>query len=230
MSLLILKMVCPTDRLVSLEKKMIARITGKLLELDSKANTILLEVGAIVYEVLAPGYTISELSMAIGRDITLYTLEFYEGNSASASSFIPRIVGFPQQADKAFFLKFTSVKGIGMKKALRAMSQRPSDIAWSIESGDSAMLKTLPEIGKRTAEQIIAELKGKMSEFSDMPAQTPGKATRVVSSIEKEALEILIQLGEQAATAQALIDKVLKAEPEIEATDQLVQAVYRVKG
>ncbi len=209
---------------------MIARITGKIIELDSKANTILLEVGPIVYEVLAPGYTISELSMSINRDITLYTLEFYEGNSASASSFIPRIVGFPQPQDKAFFLRFTSVKGIGMKKALRAMSRRPSDIAWSIESGDTAMLKTLPEVGKRTAEQIVAELKGKMAEFADAPSHTPGKAARIVSNIEREALEILIQLGEQAVNAQALIDKVLKTDPDITSTEQLVQAVYRMKA
>ena len=209
---------------------MIARITGKLLELDSKANTILLEVGPIVYEILAPGYTISELSMATGRDITLYTLEFYEGNSASASSFIPRIVGFPQQQDKAFFLKFTSVKGIGMKKALRAMAKRPSDIAWSIESGDASMLKTLPEIGKRTAEQIIAELKGKMAEFSDMPSHEPSKAAKPLSNIEKETLEVLIQLGENAGAASELIAKALKANPEIGTTEQLIQAVYRLKG
>ncbi len=209
---------------------MIARITGKLLELDSKTNSILLEVGPIAYEILAPGYTISELSMSINREITLYTLEFYEGNSASASSFIPRIVGFPQPQDKAFFLKFTSVKGIGMKKALRAMARRPSDIAWSIESGDATMLKTLPEIGKRTAEQVIAELKGKMSEFADMPSHAPTKASKPLSNIEKEALEILMQLGESASVADMLIDKALKSDESIVTTEQLVQAVYRLKA
>lgn len=209
---------------------MIARITGKLLELDSKTNSILLEVGPIAYEILAPGYTISELSMSINREITLYTLEFYEGNSATASSFIPRIVGFPQPQDKAFFLKFTTVKGIGMKKALRAMARRPSDIAWSIESGDTTMLKTLPEIGKRTAEQVIAELKGKMAEFADMPSHAPAKASKPLSNIEKEALEILMQLGESASVADMLIDKALKSDESIVTTEQLVQAVYRLKA
>lgn len=209
---------------------MIARITGKLLELDSKANIILLEVGPIAYEILAPGYTISELSMSINREITLYTLEYLEGNSATASNFIPRLVGFPQPRDKEFFLKFTTVKGIGMKKALRAMARRPSDIAWSIESGDATMLKTLPEVGKRTAEQIIAELKGKMAEFADMPSRGPAKAAKPLSNIEKEALEILIQLGEQATAADSYIDKALRANPDITTTEQLVQAVYRLKA
>ncbi len=208
---------------------MIARLTGKLLELDSKTNTLLVEVGPICYEVLAPGYTISELSMMINHEITLYTLEFYEGNSANASSFIPRIVGFPQPADKDFFLKFTSVKGIGMKKALRAMAQRPGNIAWSIESGDAAMLKTLPEIGKRTAEQIIAELKGKLGDFADMPEHKPGKAPKLLSNIEKEAMEVLIQLGENAGAAQDLISRAMQADPEINTTEQLIQAAYRIK-
>ncbi|MCF7958788.1 MAG: hypothetical protein K9M57_10105 [Phycisphaerae bacterium] len=208
---------------------MIARMTGTLLELDSQTNAVLLEVGDIAYEVMVPGYTVSDLSAKINRAITLYCLEYLEG-SAGGSTFIPRIVGFPQVQDKTFFQRFISVKGIGIRKALRALAKPLADIAYSIESGDTKMLTTLPEVGKRTAEQIVAELKGKMADFAMEASHTPSKARKPKSNIEREALDILIQLGEQAAKAEELIDRVTKIAPDITTTDALVQAVYRAKA
>ncbi len=56
---------------------MIARITGNLLELDSDSNTVLLEVGDIAYEIMVPGYAVSDLSQKINHTITLYCLEYF---------------------------------------------------------------------------------------------------------------------------------------------------------
>ncbi|MBN2844246.1 MAG: hypothetical protein JXM68_14260, partial [Sedimentisphaerales bacterium] len=77
---------------------------------------------------------------------------------------------------------------------------------------------------------VIAELKGKMAEFADMPSHAPSKAAKPLSNIEKEALEILMQLGESASVADMLIDKALKSDDSIVTTEQLVQAVYRLKA
>ncbi len=208
---------------------MIARITGTLLELDSKANSILLETGDLAYEVMVPGYAVSDLSNMINRSITLYCLEYLEG-SAGGSTFIPRLVGFPQSADKDFFQRFISVKGIGIRKALRALAKPLADIAYCIEEGDAKMLITLPEIGKRTAEQVIAELKGKMGDFAAAAAHIPHKVAKPKTSIEREALEILTQLGEQTIRAEELIEKTVQNNPDIKTTDSLVQAVYRTKA
>ena len=62
------------------ECKLIARITGTLVDLDTESNTVLLEVEDIGYEVLVPGYAVSDLSQQRGRTITLYCLEYYEGS------------------------------------------------------------------------------------------------------------------------------------------------------
>lgn len=207
---------------------MIARITGNLVELDSDTNSVLLEVGDIGYEVMVPGYAVSDLSEKIGRDITLYCLEYYE-SSGGGNSFIPRIVGFPQSGDKAFFQYFISVKGIGIRKALRALAKPLADIANCIEEGDTKMLITLPEIGKRTAQQIIAELKGKLASFALEATHRPGKAHKPKTNIEREALEILVQLGEPTTQAEELIERVMQSQQEIKSTDALVQAVYRSK-
>jgi holliday junction DNA helicase RuvA len=208
---------------------MIARITGSLVEVNAEANTVLLEAGALAYELMVPGYAISDLSSQLNRTITLYCLEYIEGG-AMGSSMTPRMIGFPQREDKTFFNRFISVKGIGVRKALRAMARPLADIAYSIENGDAKMLTTLPEIGKRTAEQIIAELKGKMADFAVGATRVAGTAKRALNEIEREAFEILLQLGEQANQAEAMIDRVRQSGQEITGTDELVQAVYRMKA
>ena len=208
---------------------MIARITGTVIELDGEANTVLLEMGNIAYELMVPGYAVSNLSDHLRQEITLHCLEYYEG-SAGGNSFVPRLLGFPAGQDKAFFQRFISVKGIGVRKALRALVQPPAQVANYIESGNADMLKTLPEIGKRTAEQIVAELKGKLGEFvlAGGPSEAPGKAA--LTTAQKEALEILLQLGERPGQAEELVGRAMKTLPDDCTTDTLVQAAYRLKA
>jgi len=208
---------------------MIARITGQLIQLDAETNTLLLEVGEVAYELMVPGYAVSDLSDRIGHAVTLYCLQYLEGN-ATGGNLIPRLIGFPQQSDKVFFQRFITVKGVGMRKALRALAKPLGDIAYSIEDGDVKMLTTLPEIGKRTAEQIVAELKGKLASFAEQAAQRPGVAREPLTDAQREALEILLQLGERRSDAEDLIARAADAWPEVASTDALVQAVYRLKA
>lgn len=207
---------------------MISRMTGNLIELRAESQTIVLEVGQIGYDIMVPAYAISDLSGQMNHTITLYCLEYYEG-TGGGNSFVPLLIGFPQPADKAFFQKFISVKGIGIRKALRALAQPLADIAYSIEEGNTRMLQSLPEIGKRTAEQVVAELKGKMADFALAGSGRAHKATKPLTSIEKEALEILLQLGERRHEAEDLIERATRSFEDIHTTDALIQAVYRLK-
>lgn len=134
---------------------MIARIEGKLVELD--AGSALVQVGAVGYEILLPGYCVNALSDKIGSDITLCTMEYYEG-TPGGGNLMPRMLGFLNTGERDFFTKFISVKGIGIKKGLRALSVPIATIAAAIEDGDDKMLMTLNGVGKRMAHQIIAEL------------------------------------------------------------------------
>jgi len=207
---------------------MIARITGTLVELDTESNSVVLELGDMAYELMVPGYAVSDLSEQRNRAITLYCLEYYEGSS-TGGNLIPRIIGFPHAGDKKFFQRFISVKGIGIRKALRALAKPLAEVASYIESGDDKMLSTLPEIGKRTAQQVIAELKGKMSDFA-LESARAGVAHKPLSDMEREALEILLQLGERQTEAEELILRATQTFDEVRSTDALVQAVYRLKA
>ena len=208
---------------------MIARINGTLAQLDTDTNTVLIEVDSLGYEVMVPGYAVSDLSQHLGRPVTLHCLEYHEASGGLGGNLIPRIIGFPQPTDKAFFQRFISVKGIGIRKALRALTRPIADVALDIENGDAKMLATLPEIGKRTAEQIIAELKGKMDAFA-LHAARAAAPEKPMTAVEQEALEILLQLGEKRLEAEELIARTTDATPDIQTTDALVQAVYRMKA
>jgi Holliday junction DNA helicase RuvA len=203
---------------------MIARLEGKLVKLDTESA--LVQVGAVAYEVMLPGYCISALAGSIGADVTLCTMEYYEG-SLGGGNLIPRIVGFLSDGEKEFFTKYTSVKGIGIRKALRSLSMPIANIASAIEAGDDKMLSALDGIGKRTAQQIIAELKGKLGGFAIGVEQAATKAA--FRPFQAEALEILIAWGEKRNEAIELIGLACKRHPDIKSAEELVPLVYRLK-
>jgi Holliday junction DNA helicase RuvA len=204
---------------------MIVQIEGKLLRLDTDRAVV--QVGPVAYEIMLPGYLVSSLSGNIGKEIVLCTLEYYEGTPAGGN-LIPRMVGFLSEAEKDFFAKYTSVKGIGIKKALRSLSIPIATIAASIEDGNEKMLQSLPEIGKRLAQQIIVELKGKLGTFA-AGATIPGKAAPSLTAFQVEALEILIAWGEKRNEAMELIELATQRHPDIKTAEELVPLVYRIK-
>ena len=74
------------------------------------------------------------------------------------------LFGFKDGNDLFLFEKLTSVSGIGPKGALSMLSvHSPSSIAHAVENGDASALSSTPGVGKKTAEKIIIELKGKLS-------------------------------------------------------------------
>ncbi|MHC4387377.1 MAG: Holliday junction branch migration protein RuvA [Planctomycetota bacterium] len=204
---------------------MIARIEGKLIRLDG--DSALVQVGAVGYEVMLPGYCVSALSDKIGADIALCTMEYYEGTPAGGN-LIPRLVGFLNEGERDFFKKFISVKGIGIRKGLRSLSVPIATIAAAIENGDDKALTALPEIGKRTAQQIIAELRGKMQTFALGAEPVRPKEMRF-KPFQAEALEILIAWGEKRSEAMELIELACDRHPEINSAEELVPLVYRLK-
>ncbi|NIP23623.1 MAG: hypothetical protein GWN67_06005 [Phycisphaerae bacterium] len=204
---------------------MIARIEGKLIKLDS--DIALVQVGAIGYELMLPGYCVSALSDKIGTDITLCTMQYYEG-TPGGGNLIPRMVGFLNAGERDFFTKFISVKGMGIKKGLRSLSIPISTIAAAIENADDKTLISLPGVGKRMVQQIIAELKGKLQTFA--AGAEPARPAQVsLKPFEAEALEILIAWGEKRADAMELIELASHKHPEIETAEELVPLVYRLK-
>ncbi|MBC8310265.1 MAG: hypothetical protein H8E83_07120 [Planctomycetes bacterium] len=203
---------------------MITRIRGKLIELTERSA--LIHVDSLTYELLVPAADVPALLSNIGNDIEFYTLHYLEGQS-QGSSFLPRLIGFSTEQDRSFFELFTTVKGIGNRKALRALVRPFAETAAAISNRDATALTSMPEIGKRSAETIIAELHGKVDPFIGAIAST---VEITLPAFSEDAISVLIQLGETTRDAKRLVQLAFDANPEIETADQLVQTSFQIKA
>ncbi len=206
---------------------MIARITGTLEAVDADASTVLVVNQGLGYTVHVPRSTLESMNGSVGRELTLQTMLHLEGTLAG-SSFVPRLYGFRTTAERELFQKLTQVKGVSMRKALRAMTAAPSTIAAAIERSDERFLTGLPEIGKKTAGQIVADLRGKLSMFVQSDSATAPAPT--LNGAEQIALDILIQWGDRAADAQRWIRQAVAQDTALEQPEDIVKAAYRVKA
>lgn len=206
---------------------MISAITGELTNVET--DRIHLQVGPILYELLIPAADAPLLQAGTGQSMTFYTLMYLEGDP-SGGGLEPRLIGFLQPQDRKFFEKFITVKGIGPKKALKALIQPCGEIAAAIENRDTRFLISLPTIGKRMAEQIIAELSGKVQEFvlaGAIRSPTAPRSTR--SPIEEDAIATLMALGERRDAAEHLLERAKQHDPALSTTESLVREMFRLR-
>lgn len=215
---------------------MIVKIQGLLESIDADRGRIRMPDG-LTYELLLPAYTAARLTGSIGQTVTLHTLHYLE-SSAQGATIYPRLAGFASAIDKQFFELFVTCKGIGHRKALRAMALATNQIAGAIADRDLALLQSLPEVGKRTAETIAVTLKGKVDRFLDViPTGTRGGAdatdadsARIPGGLARDALGVLLQLGENRTQAVNWIDRALSKDDAPADVEALVAEVYRIKG
>lgn len=208
---------------------MICRLTGILVGVEGQTAQV--EAGGgVTYEVLLPAYWVPALSSKIGQTVTLVTLQYLESEGQGAS-YLPRLIGFPTDQDRRFFGVFTTVKGIGNRKALRAMAVEPAAIARAVASKDAKELQKLPEIGKRLAETMIAELHGKVDGYL-----TPGEVRALEASAEikpmgqgkaaDEAVAALVALGETPQNAERKVQTAVGRLGHESTADEIVAAVF----
>lgn len=203
---------------------MIARISGRLDEVTS--TSALIDTGdGLAYEVFIPSFEVERLSRRVGQAVTLFTIHYLEGDPSHGAQ-SERLVGFVRPEDRAFFRAFTTVKGIGIRKALRALIRPIGEVAVAIQAKDAKFLVALPEIGKRLAEQVIAELHGKVEQFAGQAAPQAAE----LSQPAEEAVAVLVQLGERRADAIALVQRVIAVAPESTNTQEIIQHAYRLKA
>jgi Holliday junction DNA helicase RuvA len=206
---------------------MISALTGKLRRVDE--DRIQLEAGPILYELLVPAASLTELQASLGEDLTLHTI-FYLAGDPTRGGLEPTLIGFLRPEDKQFFELFTTVKGIGPRKALKALTTSTGDIAHAIESKDTRFLSGLDGIGKRMAEQIVAELSGKLEKFATGYGQKPGisPVTRR-AAFEEDAIAAMTALGERRSDAEHFLDRVKQGNAGLKTTDALLREMLRLR-
>ncbi len=204
---------------------MIVRYTGILTNVTE--DSVIVERDGVAREVLVPAYALIDLAPMRGEEVTLHTTELFEG-SQSSGNLVPRMLGFVCEEDRNFFSRFVGVKGIGPRKALKALAMPVRKIATWIETSDAKSLASLPGIGKRAAELMIASLKGKLGAFA-IPAEGSEAIGQVLSNAQKDALDVLLAWGDTRSDAQRFLQRAGELEPGLETPEDWVRVAYRVK-
>lgn len=105
------------------------------------------------------------------------------------------LFGFPTLEQRELFRKLISVSGIGPKGALAILaSGQPQHVIEAIEREDESYLVKFPGVGKKTARQMILDLKGKLSEFFADPFN-PEEINTLLSNDQGELEEAMLALG-----------------------------------
>lgn len=122
------------------------------------------------------------------------------------------LYGFYDTTEKELFLKLNKVSGIGPKSALSILAlDDHQGLIQAVESGDSLYLTKFPGVGKKTAQQMVLDLKGELSFTQDTAsekAMTPSAKTNI---IHEEILEALEGLGYSKREIQR-VEKMIKEE------------------
>lgn len=203
---------------------MICRLSGRLERVGDGA--IVLALGGVGYEALVPAAAVPDLARRQGEEVTLFTIQYLEG-APTGAHFTPRIVAFLTESDRAFFRQFIRVKGVSIRKALRAMECPVHQMAAAIERSDTAFLTALPEIGRKTAGLIISELAGKLQAFL-APSAAPTPLCELTDA-QRIALDIMVSWGDRRADAQRWIAAAVDGDANLKEPDEIVRAAYRFK-
>jgi len=190
-------------------------------------NRVQLAIGAMLFELMVPAADLESLRALKSQEITFHTLMYLEGDP-NRGNLEPRLIGFLRPEDKQFFELFTTVKGIGPKTALRALTVPVGQIAAAIESRDGRFLVGLDGVGKRTAELIVAELSGKVGRFVTDRAAVVTPASRR-SQADEDAISLMVSGGERRSDAEMLLARAKSSDPNLKTAEQLWQEMLRLR-
>ena len=179
---------------------MIGRLTGTLAE--KTPPHLLIDVDGVGYEVDVPMSSFYNLP-AVGERVTLLT-HFVVREDAQV------LFGFLTHDERATFRLLVKISGVGPRTALSILSGLSvNELAQAVSLQESARLVKVPGIGKKTAERLLLELKGKLGADIALPAHAATDA-------QTDILQALVALGysdkEAAASLKALPKEVAVGE------------------
>lgn len=140
---------------------MIAFLTGTLAH--KGLDYVLVEVAGVGYKLAMSNRSLSQLG-SVGENVFVHTHMHVRETELS-------LFGFNDESERAAFLALIEVSGVGPKVALATLSTlSPAMIASAVACDDIALISSVPGIGKKTAQRIVLDLKGRMGFVSSLGA------------------------------------------------------------
>jgi Holliday junction DNA helicase RuvA len=178
---------------------MIVSLSGKLLRIGDE--TIVIGVGGVGLEVNVPSSVFNMLGQ-VGQPVDLVTYLVVRDDSLT-------LYGFASEEEKAVFDLLLDVSGIGPRLALSVLNTlSPEVLANAIQRDDPELISRVPGVGKKTAQKIVLELKGRL-----LPETLP-PGLAMVSSVDTEVIEALTVMGFSLVEAQAALQAIPRDAPD----------------
>ena len=182
---------------------MIGRLSGTLLE--KHPPQILVDAGGVGYELDVPMSTFCRLP-GLNEPVVLWT-------HMAVREDAHLLFGFAGRAERELFRQLIRISGVGGKLALALLSSlEPDELARAVAQEDIKTLSRVPGIGKKTAERLILELRGKLGSLpsADLlsPVPAAGAALLVENDERADISQALQALGYSAREAEAALKSV----------------------
>ncbi len=181
---------------------MIITIAGKVTH--KGADFVVVETGGVGYQVFMNGAALSRLKA--GAAASMWVHEHLREDARD-------LYGFSGQAELALFQQIVGISGVGPKMALHILDLGSvREIEKLIDRGDVDMLSRVPRVGKKTAQKIVLELKGKLVE----PGAAGGESDEVVAALvnlgysRDQAREALRRVGDDPKTVETRLKEALR--------------------
>lgn len=189
---------------------MIAYVKGKLVYILEES--VIVDVNGIGYEVFCPNPFLFQKTLH--KDVLIHTYHHVRDD-------LQQLFGFNNEDEKYLFTKLISVSGIGPKSAIGILGNaQVNEFIAAVEMEDEKYLTQFPGVGKKTARQIILDLKGKLS--SELAVSENGKSAPNNSNIlYTEVKEALKSLGYSEREISQVLPQLQKEN--IQETDKAIK-------
>jgi len=176
---------------------MIAYIRGVLTVITDES--IIVDVNGIGYEIICANPF--SFQTTLNEEVHIHTYHHVRDDAQI-------LYGFKHEEEKHLFMKLISVSGIGPKSGLAIQGNvTVADFVAAVEREDEKYLMSFPGIGKKTARQIILDLKGKLTNFVSLSEESDAEKTVDESALQtfRETEEALQALGYQQQEIQQIM-------------------------
>jgi Holliday junction DNA helicase RuvA len=188
---------------------MIGRLLGHCVA-ESPDGSLIIDVNGVGYDVLAPMGTLGRARTESDGRVAIFVHTLFRQDSLD-------LFGFASEHERRVFRMVVAVPNVGPKTAIALLgTMPPPELATTVRDGDLARLGKVPGIGKKIAERILLELKGKVAEI-----QPPGEALPISDQAQVAGPEAasrvvlaLTSMGFKQAEAQAAVRSLGEVGPE----------------
>jgi Holliday junction DNA helicase RuvA len=199
---------------------MIHRLRGQLVEKDNEG--VVLDVAGVGYRSLASQSTRSSLP-AVGEECVLHTRMVVREDAML-------LFGFATRDERTAFDSLVTVSKVGPKLALSVLStMSPSEVASCVARGDVVKLASVPGLGRKTAERLVLELRGKdiTAAFTPESTEVGGGTVSDGAGPYMEAREALTTLGYSLDEAEGALNDI---PPQVTVEEYIKEALRRIGG